>query len=321
MLNKTPPPPQAGFLFLITMSRDIERIPNRQPTNERKVLQRPDPVAQAAFSDLRAAIPEAVSSNAVVLVIQARTIPERIAQERQLFENLARGTGTTLRFINPLDPKDKTPWGNPEAILDGVHGIILAGSGEVDLPDSPNPDANKRRDDYLAKTQALITESVKRGLREHKPMPVAGICLGHQVLHTTLGGRVENDPDRKEIETSVLMFTDTGAADPYIRDMLQENRRLAVQAGHHGSVVKLGEGFEVIARTPKDPHAVTRRRGILTFQPHPELADATDLQKVIELANFGREGDELYHQTGDLGPSQDAPKILIEFFKDIGGQR
>lgn len=59
--------------------------------------------------------------------------------------------------------------------LDNVHGLLCLGGPQN--VDEPHP--------WMEGERALIREAHRRG------MPVVGICLGHQLIAETLGGRVE----------------------------------------------------------------------------------------------------------------------------------
>jgi GMP synthase-like glutamine amidotransferase len=135
-------------------------------------------------------------------------------------------------------------------------------------------------------------------------VPVAGICFGHQIMATALGGRVEK-------------FAGGWAVGPVDYDF--DGERLTLNAWHQDQVVAPPPGAEVIATTPFCAYAgfAYDDRGI-SVQPHPEFADDF-LAGLIEARGRGLVPDTLLDEAkARLGQPNDAGRFaarIAEFFK------
>jgi GMP synthase-like glutamine amidotransferase len=253
-----------------------------------------------------------------VLVVQAR-IHGRLEQEREVLSGIASSKGVKLKFINTLDPEDQKqyPWTEPEKLLAGVSGVIFAGSDMVNIADHDN----QATQIYLNLVSPLANEAIKRGTEPENPLPVFGICLGHQMLHHTAGGLIENDKDREETGTAVVKITRRGEPSPYLKDVplsetedVEQGFKLIV--GHNASVITPGEDFETIGITEKDPHSLTRRGGIITTQGHPEVNSVDALKEAfLEINKKLPEGAEQYAPNLPLEDTPDSVELLINFFE------
>lgn len=102
-------------------------------------------------------------------------------------------------------------------------------------------------------------------------VPTFGICFGHQMLGTALGGRVENNPKGRELGTVELRLSD---ADPLLERALGVPLLTSfdVNMTHMDSVVRLPPGARVLASTSLEPHALVRYAPrAWGVQFHPEL--------------------------------------------------
>ncbi len=135
-------------------------------------------------------------------------------------------------------------------------------------------------------------------------VPVAGICFGHQVMATALGGKVEK-------------FSGGWSVGPTEYDFGGE--RLVLNAWHQDQVVAPPPGAEVIATTPFCAHAgfAYGDRGI-SVQPHPEFADDF-VAGLIESRGRGLVPDaQLDDAKARLGQKLDTDRIAAQiaaFFK------
>ena len=141
----------------------------------------------------------------------------------------------------------------------GVKGVILSGSPfSVRQPDAPSPSIN--------------TELV--------PVPVLGVCYGAQLIAKSGGGEVVASSSR-EYGRANLSFANT--AEPLFRGIDQNSQ---VWMSHADSIVRLPDGFSVIARTNDVGIAAFRSctKPIFGLQFHPEVYHTT--QGAELLRNF-----------------------------------
>lgn len=106
------------------------------------------------------------------------------------------------------------------------------------------------------------------GARELE-MPLLGVCFGHQLMGTALGGRVTRNPAGREIGTVEAVLTTAGTTDPVLGPLFPSFR---IQATHVDSVVEPPPGAEILARTAQEPCAAMRvGRTLYGVQFHPEI--------------------------------------------------
>jgi len=131
--------------------------------------------------------------------------------------------------------------------LTEVDALVLAGSraGVYESDDH----------DWMREEAALIRGSARCGI------PVLGICFGHQLIHSTFGGRVEQGRTRHQLVKTTLHD------DPLFADMDP-----VVPVLHGDYVVEPAAGFETIATADYYQCFATRHETlpIWTVQFHPE---------------------------------------------------
>jgi len=142
--------------------------------------------------------------------------------------------------------------------LNEVDGVVLTGStaGVYEAEGRP----------WIAEQEAFVRELVDREI------PTLGVCFGHQVVNSALGGTVEN------VGTTAGLVGATLADDPLFDGVGP------VVASLHGDVVTdPGAGMEVIASAPHARVFGTRHRSapLWTVQFHPEL-DASHRDLLVE---------------------------------------
>lgn len=144
-------------------------------------------------------------------------------------------------------------------------GVVLTGStaGVYERDEHP----------WIPEQEAFVRELIAART------PTLGVCFGHQVVNTALGGTVE-----KVGTTADLVDADLDD------DPLFAGVSTVVPAVHGDQVLEPGEGMEVVSRADHAPVFATRHETapLWTVQFHPEFAGehASRLQE-----DFGFESD------------------------------
>jgi GMP synthase (glutamine-hydrolysing) len=137
-------------------------------------------------------------------------------------------------------------------------GIILSGGpASVYAPDAPH----------------IPVELLSLGV------PVLGICYGMQWMSQTLGGEVKAADHREFGRASMLVEKPEGVFEGF-------DGRTVVWMSHGDQVVRLPQGFEVLASTDTCPYAAVRdtRRNYYAVQFHPEVSHSLRGSEI--LSNF-----------------------------------
>ncbi len=120
-------------------------------------------------------------------------------------------------------------------------------------------------------------------------LPILGICYGMQLISHKLGGKVESASESEygvapiELKAKSELFAHT----PETQDVLMS---------HGDRVVKIPEGFHVVATSPNSPFAAVENteRHIYGIQFHPEVRHSvygTDMLRNFALNICGAKGD------------------------------
>ncbi len=158
------------------------------------------------------------------------------------------------------------PLGAEIVPFDLVAGEGPSGRAELDAIDlwmtSPARASVTDDDAWIRDAEALVRRLVAQG------RPFAGICFGHQLLATALGGRVE----RAATGWGVGAHTyDVVAPQPW----MDRSERFTLIASHEDQVVELPPGATLLATSSHCPVAMfavgDRAIGL---QPHPEFTAA-----------------------------------------------
>lgn len=151
----------------------------------------------------------------------------------------------------------------PDAVLDLLDGLILAGGADVD-PSRYGAEAHPEtrgtvpdRDDFEI---ALSRGALARRL------PVLGICRGMQVLNVARGGtltqHLPDDLGHEDHRRTIGSFADADhdvlLADGSLAARAAGEARHATKSHHHQGVARLGEGWVVTGRATLDelPEAI-----------------------------------------------------------------
>ena len=149
---------------------------------------------------------------------------------------------------------------------------------------------------WISEQEAFIRELVDESV------PTLGICFGHQIINSALGGTVEHVGMR-------TCFTET----TFSEDPLFEGVSPVVVTLHGDVVTRCGSGLEVIASADHARIFATRHRNapMWTIQFHPEITSA-HRDRLINDDKFNWEPRE--HSFNDIT----ADRIFSNFRRQIG---
>lgn len=150
--------------------------------------------------------------------------------------------------------------------LADADGVVLTGSTAAVYESESRP--------WIAEQEALVRELVDREI------PTLGVCFGHQVANSALGGTVES------IGTTATLVEASLAGDP-----LFEGVDPVVVSLHGDAVTEPGKGMDVIASADHARVFGTRHQTapLWTVQFHPEIT-ASHRDRLVE--DFGWESKQ-----------------------------
>ncbi len=157
---------------------------------------------------------------------------------------------------------------------------------------------------YLKDEKAAIREWVW-----DRAKPYLGVCLGHQLLATALGGEVAK-AEVCEIGVFDIEMTDVGAVHPFFAGLAPQNR---VMQWHHAEVQRAPQGALVLAQsTAAAVQAIAIESHALSTQFHCEFSPQTvagwsslpgyisSLEKQLGAGAYGRLKAECYPLMPDM---------------------
>ena len=102
--------------------------------------------------------------------------------------------------------------------------------------------------------------------------PLLGVCYGHQLMASAMGGVVDYNPKGRELGTFPVTLTAAGRQDPLVGDLPSP---FMAHLSHSQSVLSAPASAVVLAGTAHDPHQILRYGPhVLSFQFHPEFTPA-----------------------------------------------
>jgi len=174
----------------------------------------------------------------------------------------------------------------------------------------------------LTGSGAMVTDDTPwiRGLsdwlraRVDEGVPVLGICFGHQLLATALGGEVRDNP--RGIEVGTVESIRSGRDDPLLGAL---PGRFLVQASHRQSVIRLPPGAVHLAESARDPnHAFRVGDSAWGVQFHPEFDDCIVPEYVAYYKDDLKEqGVEIKNLLSDVRATPAGPQLLKRFARHI----
>jgi GMP synthase (glutamine-hydrolysing) len=165
-----------------------------------------------------------------------------------VYEDVLRDRGIELERVQ-LDEGDALPpWQEFAAIV--AMGGPMSVNDEAELP-------------WLADEKRLIAEAVRAGL------PYWGVCLGVQLLASSLGARVYRG-EEPEVGVLAVELTEDGRADPVFSDLPPSFPSLQ----WHGDTFDLPDGAMRLAGSPAYPNQAFRFERAYGVQFHLEVSPA-----------------------------------------------
>jgi GMP synthase (glutamine-hydrolysing) len=205
-----------------------------------------------------------------VLVIQ----PE-LDDPPHLFGEWLEEAGATLDVRHPYA-------GDTVPTLDGYAGLVVLGGAM-----SANDDEVL---DWVGPVKELVRDAVAEGV------PTLGICLGHQLMGSALGGRVTPNPLGQQVGLLPVGWTPAAAEDRLFAGLATPRRGVH---WNYDLVVEPPPGTVVLAQTEAGELQVVRYApSAWGVQLHPEVDETivgtwvTDTERV-ELEGRGLDADEL----------------------------
>lgn len=158
-------------------------------------------------------------------------------------------------------PPDEAAAEEPDATLDRVDALILAGGGDIDpaaYRGERDPATGMTRPERDSFEVALAKRALERDT------PVLGICRGMQLLNVALGGDLDQHlPDRLGHDDHLHTPGSFGDHEVRLRAgslaaQAAGGERVTVKSHHHQGVDRLGEGLEVTGWSVEDaiPEAI-----------------------------------------------------------------
>ena len=216
---------------------------------------------------------------------------ETVAMAPRSYATAVQRAGA-ITLVLPPDGRAKD---EPDALLDRLDGLYLAGGSDVD-PAAYGARPHPKTQDSWPERDAFEVSLTRRALE--RDMPVLGSCRGMELLNVACGGTLEqNLPDR--IGSDRHRHTPGAYGDHEVRlepgslaARAAGAERLAVKSHHHQGIDRVGEGL--IATGWSEPDDVIEaieapgRRFALGVLWHPE--EDSDSTVIGSLADAAREG-------------------------------
>jgi putative glutamine amidotransferase len=195
---------------------------------------------------------------------------------------VARAGGLPLLVPPPPEGEDV----DPDALLDALDGLVLAGGADVEPSNYGAPKHELTvgtcppRDDWEI---ALVRRAIARDV------PVLGICRGLQVLNVAAGGTlhqhlpeaVGHDDHRRTLGSFQNSEHDVALEPGSLAEQAAGEAVHETKSHHHQGVDRIGDGLVVSGRSALDelPEALEMpgRRFVLGVQWHPEVDHASQV--------------------------------------------
>jgi putative glutamine amidotransferase len=187
-------------------------------------------------------------------------------------------------------PPDASTAADPDAVLDVLDGLVLAGGADVDpaaYGAAPHRCTTGTRPERDAAELPLARRAVARDL------PLLGICRGMQVLNVALGGTlIQHLPDdlghgdhRRHLGSFEDADHDVRLAPGSLAARACGELRHATKSHHHQAIDRLGDGLVASGWSVLDELAeaieVPASRWALGVQWHPEVDPGSGVMRAL----------------------------------------
>ena len=188
------------------------------------------------------------------------------------------------------------------------------------------PDVDKIAGLIITGSPAMVTEKhswseatvewLKQFLRTD--IPAIGICYGHQLLATALGGKVDWNPNGRQIGSVKLKHTEHIYDDPLLASLSNRiDNEVHLLATHMQSVVQLPDEVTLLGATDRDPHHCFRyKENVWGLQFHPEFTSEIIIDYILARAeDIENEGINTEKLIEDIIENDNGSIILQNFRK------
>lgn len=135
--------------------------------------------------------------------------------------------------------------------------------------------------------------------------PLLGVCYGHQLMASAMGGRVDYHPAGREQGTFPVTLSSAARSD---RLFASWPGTFDAQLSHSQSVMEPPPGMRSLGGTRQDPNQILRYGpNALSLQFHPEFS--VDILATI----MGEHHEPAQHARAQLRPTPDSQRILRQF--------
>lgn len=183
-------------------------------------------------------------------------------------------------------------------LADGYDAVILGGTGDYSVvQDHPS-----FYEPLLAFVHHLLDKSI----------PTLGLCYGHQLMGQAFCGRVETHHDRSETGTYQMFLTESGVADPLLKDLPWT---FLAQQGHHDMVMDMPSDFTRLAFSFRCPWQAMKHKTkpMYGFQFHPELCRDDLVQRMRRYASTYADTAEKLQEVIDAIKETDNQSVIANF--------
>jgi putative glutamine amidotransferase len=187
-------------------------------------------------------------------------------------------------------PPDRHVEKNPDAVLDLIDGLILAGGSDID-PSSYGAERHPQTKNTVPERDRAELALTRRAVQ--RDIPLLGICRGMQLLNVAFGGTLlQHLPDEVGHENHRI---NPGSFDGSDHDVRLDPGSLAAQAAgeelhvtnshHHQAIDSVGEGLTITGYSTLDelPETIEApdHRFVLGVQWHPEADERSRVVRAL----------------------------------------